>query len=93
MYQGIQSNERLQPCPDCGITICSCQNCHTMHCDSEALCTYLKSFNKITNQKFGDPIISSSTLDHYSNNISVYTSKVDKECGLKAITSISENAA
>ena len=88
MNQGILSKERLQPCPDCGITICSCKNCHTIHCDSETLCTYLKSIQKMSIQKPIDPTASASILDNYTTNITVYTSKINEKYDIVDVISL-----
>ena len=91
MYQDLESNTRLQSCPDCGVTICNCNNCHTMHCDSENLCSYLKTIAKMGIRKPDDPLASASILDSYTTNISVYTSKIDERYDTRAVTSLDDD--
>ena len=91
MYQGIQSNESVQPCPDCGITICNCNNCHTMHCDSETLCSYMKTIARMGIQKPDHPAMSSAISDDYTTNVSVYTTKIDEKYDLKNVSSLDED--
>jgi hypothetical protein len=48
-----------------------------MHCDSETLCTYIKTIAKIgMNPVVPEP--STSIIESYGSNISVYTSKVEE---------------
>jgi len=32
-------NGHMPSCVDCGKEVCCCLQCHTMHCDSEQLCS------------------------------------------------------
>ena len=51
----------------------------------------METIAKMGIKKPDDPIISSSILEHYTTNVSVYTSKIDERNEVKTITSLNED--
>jgi hypothetical protein len=72
--QRDKTRKILPVCSDCGITVCGCTNCHTMHCDSEELCYYIKT---VLSPKKDIEMNSAVLSNIYQDNISIYTSGVN----------------